>query len=153
MANFGQIFTMFAAKVLAFDQTSLPKQQFAMIQDMLANEKILVKGKEEKELLNCLKRKHLVNSITMRRIRDGLVFSSSGNGQAESKNASDIMNFVNKNFALADIVTMRTEKEWIMLLPLQENLYVIKANSSLSMVELKAISKEIETILKKRLIA
>ena len=153
MTNFGYIFTKFAAKVLAFDQTALPEQQFAMIQDMLANEKILVKGKEAKELLSCLKRKHLVNSITVRRLKDGLVFSSSGNGQTESKNASDIVNFVNKNFAIADIVTMRTEKEWIMLFPFQENLYVVKANSSISMVELKAIAKEIEVTLKKRFLA
>ena len=150
MTNFGNIFTRFAAKVLAFDQTSIPEQQFAMIQDLLANENIPIKGKEAKELLSCLKRKHLVNSITVRRLKDGMVFSSSGNGQAESKNASDIVNFVNRNFSLTDIVTMRTEKEWVMLMPFRESLYIIKANRSISVVEIKAIAREIESTLKRR---
>ena len=150
MPGLSYFFTKFAAKVLDFDHTALPEQQFAMIQDVLANESIQIKGTEAKELLSCLKRKHLVNSITVRRIKNGTVFSSSGNGQAESKNASDLMGVATKNFATADIVTMRTEKDWIMLMPFEESIYIVKANSCLSTIELRAIAREIEFELKKR---
>ncbi len=153
MSSLSYFFTKFAAKVLDFDHTALPEQQFAMIQDVLANETIQIKGSEAKELLSCLKKKHLVNSITVRRIKNGTVFSSSGNGQAESKNASDLMGFATKNFATADIVTMRTEKDWVMLMPFKESIYIIKANSCLSTIELKAIAREIEFELKKRRIS
>jgi len=149
MVGFG-FFTRFAAKVLAFDDTALPEQQFAMIQDVLANNKVKVQGSEAKELLACLKRKHLVNSITLRRMKQGLVFSSSGNGETESKSGAQILDFVNANFDRTDVVTMRTEKEWVMLLPLQETLYIVRANSTLSTVELRALANEIETVLKKR---
>lgn len=149
MLGLGSFFTRFAAKVLDFDHTSLPEQQFAMIQDMIANEIVQVKGNDTQELLSCLKRKHLVNSITVRRLKDGIVFSSSGNGQAESKNASQIVDFVNKTFSSTDIVTMRTEKEWVMLLPLNGSIFVVKANSALSWIELRALAREIEALLKK----
>ena len=150
MSSLSYFFTKFAAKVLDFDHTALPEQQFAMIQDVLANETIQIKGTKAKELLSCLKRKHLVNSITVRRIKNGAVFSSSGNGQAESKSASDLMRFATKNFATADIITMRTEKDWVMLMPFEESIYIVKANSCLSTIELKAIAREIEFELKKR---
>ena len=149
MASLSYIFTKFAAKILDFDNTVIPEEQFAMIQDMLASHRVQVKGKEAKELLKCLKRKHLVNSITMRSLKNGLVFSSSGNGTSESEAGTDILRFVNSNFDKTDFVTLRTDKEWIMLLPLQEKLYIVKANSALSTVELRALAKEIEASLKK----
>lgn len=150
MPSLSYLFARFAVKVLDFDHTSLPEHQFAIIHDMLASQTIAIEGKEAKDLLNCLKKKHLVNSITVRRFKSGNVYSSSGNGMQESLNASNIMEFVNKNFSSADIVTMRTEKEWIMLMPIQNSLYIVKANSSLSTIELKIIAKEIEAVLKKR---
>ncbi len=153
MSRLSYFFTKFAAKVLDFDHTALPEQQFAMIQDVLANETIQIKGSGAKELLSCLKRKHLVNSITVRRLKSGAVFSSSGNGQFESNNASSLMSFASKNFATADIVTMRTEKDWVMLMPFEGSIYVVKANSCLSTVELRAIAREIELELKKRSIS
>lgn len=153
MSGLSYFFTKFAAKVLDFDHTALPEQQFAMIQDVLANESIQVKGTEAKELLSCLKRKHLVNSITVRRLKNDVVFSSSGNGQAESKSALNLMSFASKNFATADIVTVRTEKDWVMLMPFEGSIYVVKANSCLSTVELRAIAREIELELKKRRIS
>ena len=153
MRGLGYFFTRFAAKVLDFDRTALPEQQFAMIQDMLANETVQVKGKDMQEILSCLKRKHLVNSITIRRLRDGIVFSSSGNGQAESNNASHIADFVNKTFSSAALVAMRTEKEWVMLLPFNGSIFVVKANSALSGIELRALARETESLLKKRAIA
>ncbi len=150
MSSLSYFFTKFAAKVLDFDHTALPEQQFALIQDVLANESVQIRGTEPKELLSCLKRKHLVNSITVTRLKNDVVFSSSGNGQAESKNASNLMNFATKNFATADLVTMRTEKDWVMLMPFGKSIYIVKANSCLSTVELKAIAREIEFELKKR---
>jgi hypothetical protein len=146
------IFTRFAAKILDFDHTALPEQQFAMIQDMLASRSFEIKGREARELLSCLKRKHLVNSITVRRLNDEVVLSSSGNGSTESQHGTDLMNFAAKSFAGTDLVTTRSEKEWVMLMPWQNSLYIVKANSSLSGIELKALAKEIESILgKKRL--
>jgi len=150
MPGLGNLFTRFAAKILDFDQTALPEHQFAIIQDMLASRTTVIEGNEAKDLLNCLKKKHLVNSITVRRFKTGLVFSSSGNGSQESKNASGILDFVNKSFASADVVTFRTEREWVMLLPVQNSLYIVKANSALSTIELKALAREIEQVLKKR---
>jgi len=150
MTALNYIFTKFAAKVLSFDKTEIPEQQFALIQDLLATRTVKIKGRDASEILSCLKRKHLVNSITVRRIRDGAVFSSSGNGQQESKSGEDLFNFATKAFSGTDIVTMRTEREWVMLMPLNGFIYVVKANSTLSTVELGALAREIEEILKKR---
>ena len=144
------LFTRFAARVLDFDHTALPEQQFAMIQDMLASRSFEVKGREAQELLNCLKRKHLVNSITVRRMKDQMVLSSSGNGNAESKHGTELIDFASKAFAGTDLVSMRSGNDWVMLMPWQESLYIVKANSSLSGIELKALAKEIESVLRKR---
>jgi len=150
MVSLSYIFTKFAVKILDFDNTCLPEQQFAIIQDMVANQTIPITGKGVKDILLCIKKKHIVNSITVRRMKDGVVFSSTGNGMGESKNASDLLAFVGKSFSGTDVITMRNEKEWVMLLPLQEHLYIVKANSTVSTVELKAIAKEIQSVLKKR---
>ncbi len=144
------LFTRFAAKILDFDHTALPEQQFAMIQDTLASKTFEIKGKEAQELLNCLKRKHIVNSITVRRLNEGIVLSSSGNGNAESQNGTDLMNFAAKSFSGTDLITMRSDREWIMLLPWQDSLYIVKANSTLSGIELKALAREIESILRRK---
>jgi len=144
------LLSLFAAKVLGFDKTELPKQQFAMIQDVLANYKVPVRGNEAKELLGCLKRKHLVNSISLRQPKKGLVFSSSGNGSTEVKSGESILDYVNKNFVKTDVLTMRTEKEWVMLLPSSIGTFVVKANSSLSPIELRVLAKDVEKTLKKK---
>lgn len=146
-ANF---LSLFAAKVLGFDKTEVPKQQFALIQDVLANYHVPVRGKEAKELLSCLKRKHLVNSITLRQPKKGLVFSSSGNGSTESRSGESILDFVNKNFAKTDVLAMRTEKEWVMLLPSSAGIFVVKANSPLSPIELRVLAKDVEKTLKNK---
>jgi len=152
MAGFGFI-SRFAAKILAFDNTELPEQQFALIQDMLAGQSNEIRGKNAVELLSSLKKKHLVNSITIRRLNNGLVFSSSGNGFDEGEKASDVLNFANRIFDGTDFFSMRTKKEWIMLFPWENSLFIIKANSSVSPVELRAIAKEIEKTLKRKKIA
>jgi len=153
MPGLGYFFARFASKVLAFDHTSLPEQQFAIIHDMIANQTVPVKGKEASELLGCLKRKHLVNSITVRRMKAGLVFSSSGNGMQESQNALDIMEFVKRSFSSTDVVTMRAGREWVMLMPIQGSFYLVKANSALSTLELRALAREIESVLKKKAVS
>jgi len=150
MSSLGHIFTVFAAKVLDFDHTALPEQQFALIQDLLAGRRVRVQGKEAKDLLACLKKKHLVNSITVRNLKSNLVFSSTGNGMQESKFGESIVNFVNKSFAPAGMVTLKTDKEWVMFLPQGDSLYIVKANSSLSTIELRALSREIDKSLKRR---
>ncbi len=145
-----KLFTKFASKVLDFDSTELPEQQFAMIYDVLAKPMPLIKGKEAQELLTCIKKKHLVNSITIRKLDKGLVFSSSGNGQKESASGQELLGFINRAFSETDFITLRSKKEWVMLMPFKESLFIVKANSSLSTVELKAIAKEIEKILAKK---
>lgn len=149
MTRLSNLITRFAARILDVDNTAIPEEQFAMIQDMLANNRFEVKGKEVKELLGCLKKKHLVNSITVRKAKEGLVYSSSGNGSSESRQGEDLLKYINSNFDKTDFITMRTNKEWVMLFPTQQNVYIVKANSALSTVELRALAKEIEKLLKK----
>lgn len=147
------LFTRFAARILDFDRTALPEQQFAMIQDMLANRSFEIKGREAKELLNCLKRKHLVTSIAVRKLNEGTVFSSSGNGVDESREGAALLDFASKSFNGTDLITMRSDKEWVMVMPWHNSLYIVKANSSLSGIELKALAREIEAVLRRKRIS
>ena len=144
------VLSRFAAKMLAIDNTAVPRDQMKALSEMLARHSVALEGEEANDLLACLKRKHLLNSITVRKMDNGLVFSSEGNGNAESKRAADVIDYIGRNLSRADVAVLRLDREWMMLMPHGKNLYIVRANSGLSTVELRALAREIELVLGKR---
>ncbi|MCX6799272.1 MAG: hypothetical protein NTW59_04225 [Candidatus Diapherotrites archaeon] len=145
------ILARLAAKVLDFDDTVVPRQQLIVLNDVLAKRHPPIVGKEAREILQCIKKKHLVNSVTVGKSENGVVFSSEGDGHAEVRSAVALVKHINSNIGKADVVALRGEREWLSLLSLDSSLYIVRANSSLSTIELRALAKEVEGALKKQL--
>ncbi len=143
--------TRFAAKVIAVDDTVVPEQQLQVLRDMLKGQKIELHGRDAKKLLACLRRKHLVNSITVVKHNSNLVFSSEGNGAKEAESATELFKFVDRHFSRPDSIAFKQNSEWNMLFQLNGKLFIVKANSSLSTVELKVIAEDIEKALGRQL--
>lgn len=151
MGGLSNILMRFAAKVIAVDDTVVPEQQLKVLQDMLKGQKIEIKGKDARVLLHNLKRKHLVNSITVVKNNSNLVFSSEGNGAREAENVSALFRFLDGSFAKPDTVALKQEKYWNMLFNSNGKLFIVKSNSQLSRIELRVIAEDIEKALGRRL--
>jgi hypothetical protein len=141
--------TRFAAKILDFDDTSVPREQMAVINDVIAKRNIEVTGEKANELLGCIKRKYLLNSITVSKPASGLVFSSGGDGHMEAKGAESVIKFVGKSLTKADVVSLKGEREWMTLTQLNGRIYIVRANSAINTVELRALAREIDSVLQK----
>ncbi|MDP2973662.1 MAG: hypothetical protein Q8N60_01290 [Candidatus Diapherotrites archaeon] len=142
--------TRFAAKIIAVDDTAVPREQLRLLYDLLQSEKIELKGKDAKKLLECLKRKHAVNSITVVRLNNRLVCSSEGNGAMDAERAVDLFKFISGDSTKPDAVAVKRNSQWHMLFPSNGKLLIIKANNSLSTLELRVIAKDIEKVLQKQ---
>ncbi len=145
------LFVRFAAKIIAVDDTVVPYEQLRVVQDMLKAQRIELDSKDARKLLNALARKHLVNGITVLKPNSNIVFSSSGNGAAEAEAAASLFRFLNTSASKPDAVAVKHSREWSMLLPSNGKIFVVNANSSLSTVELRAIARDTEVALAKRL--
>ena len=144
-------FVKLAAKIIAVDDTVVPREQLRLLEDMLKTQQTELRGRNARKLLHCVARKHLVNSITVLRTNSKLVFSSSGNGTKEAEAATSLFRFLNDGSAKPDAIAVKRSNEWSMLFPLNGKIFVVRANSSLSTVELKAITRDIESVVGKSL--
>jgi len=143
--------TRFAAKIIAVDDTAVPYTQLKLLHDMLRAQTFELDGKDAKKLLQSLKRKHLLNSITVLKTNSTLVFSSEGNGAKEAENAASLFKFVDGRFSKPETVAVKRGRDWLLLTQSNGKLFIVKANSSLSSTELRAIARDIECAMGKQL--
>ena len=145
------LFVKFAAKIIAVDDTVVPYEQLSLLHDMLKVQEIELDGKDAKKMLSALAQKHLVNDITVVKSNSRLVFSSTGNGVKEAENAVSLVKFLNGNSGKPDAISVKRDHQWSVLMPANGKLFIVKSNSHLSTVELKAITKDIEGALGERI--
>lgn len=139
----------FVSIVLDLDTTSVPQDQINALNDILARHRFNMNAKNIEELVHLLKKKHLVDEICVAQKNGSLIVSSDGNGVSQAITASALFNYVQSEIPKSDFVLIKNHV-WNMLFSFGGKIYVIKAPASLSTIELKAISREIETFLEKK---
>jgi len=132
-----------AGSILEMDDTCIPYEQLEILNDFLSKYQFNLSTSDMNRLLKELKRKHLVDSILVMDKSGELVVSSEGNGNAEAASAATLLKFIDSELATPESVLIKGSRGWFMVFPFQGKAYVVKAQASMSNVELKALAKEI----------
>jgi len=132
-----------AGTILDLDDTSLPKEQFELISAYPAKFKFDTSVRELEELLKIMRKKHLVDSLTVVEKDGSILASSNGTSFSEGVKASALLNYINSEMPQSSAIMIKAGS-WYMLYPYAGRIYIIRAHSNLTTVEMKILAKEIE---------
>lgn len=144
-----KFFKAMASVVLDIDDTSVPQEQVKMISDLFANYGFSFNSKNLRDLMKTLKRKHLVDLIIVAKTDGSIIASSEGNGLHEAITGTALFNYVSSELPKSKTLLVKQENSWFMVLHFNEKIFIIKAAASLSTIELHALAKEMELLMKK----
>ncbi len=132
--------------LLDLDDTSFPKEQFELLRDMSGNHKFDLSVEDLKDLVKILKKKHMVDSITVATQNGSMLVSSNGQGVKQALIGSALFNYIKSEIPKSEAVLIKSHG-WHMLIPFGEKIYIVNAASDMTHTELNAIAKEVETFL------
>ena len=139
-----KILRNFARGVLD-DDTSSPIVQIEFLKDFLSKHKY-VYSQDFEENLNILKRKHLVDSFLVTNLDGSIVVSSEGNGHTDGIMGTAMLSYIKSELPDSESVLIKRSDGWFMLFSLNKKVFIVKAGSELSNIELKALSIELESL-------
>jgi hypothetical protein len=135
----------FANKVFD-DQTSKPVSQIEFLKDFLSKHKYVFSNDFE-ENLNVLKRKHLVDSFLVTNLDGSVVVSSEGNGHTDGIMGTAMLSYIKSEMPDSESVLIKRNGHWFMLFPLNKKVFIVKAGSELTNLELKALAFELDGLM------
>ena len=128
------------------DDTARPIVQIEFLKDFLSKHKYVYSQNFE-ENLSILKRKHLVDSFLVTNLDGSIVVSSEGNGHTEGIMGTAMLSYIKSELPDSESVLIKRNDNWFMLFPLNKKVFIVKAGSELSNLELRALSIELESLL------
>ena len=135
----------FAGRVLE-DGTSKPNAQIEFLKDFLSKHKYVFSQDFEENLI-ILKRKHLVDSFLVTNLDGSIVVSSEGDGHTEGIVGTAMLSYIKSEMPDSESVLIKRNGHWIMLFPLNKRVFIVKAGSELSNIELKALAFELDGLM------
>ncbi|MCX6803905.1 MAG: hypothetical protein NTY48_05035 [Candidatus Diapherotrites archaeon] len=141
-----KILRSFAARVLDDDSTKKPHSQIEFLRDFLSKHKYIYTQDFEENLV-VLKRKHLVDSFLVTNLDGSIVVSSEGNGHTEGIMGTAMLSYIKSELPDSESVLIKRNDSWFMLFPLEKKVFIVKAGSELSNIELRALSFELNSLL------
>lgn len=140
-----KILKNFARGVLD-DDTSSPIIQIEFLKDFLSKHKYVYSQNFE-ENLSILKKKHLVDSFLVTNLDGSIVVSSEGNGHTDGIMGTAMLSYIKSELPDSESVLIKRNDGWFMLFSLNKKVFIVKAGSELSNIELRALSIELESLL------
>jgi hypothetical protein len=140
-----KVLRRFALRVLD-DDTKKPHSQLDFLRDFLSKHKY-VYSQDFEENLSILKRKHLVDSFLVTNLDGSLVVSSEGNGHTEGIMGTAMLSYIKSEMPDSESVLIKRNDSWFMLFPLEKKVFIVKAGSELSNIELRALAFELNGLL------
>jgi len=128
------------------DDTASPIVQIEFLKDFLSKHKYVYSQNFE-ENLSILKRKHLVDSFLVTNLDGSIIVSSEGNGHTEGIMGTAMLSYIKSELPDSESVLIKRNDNWFMLFPLNKKVFIVKAGSELSNLELRALSIELESLL------
>ncbi len=138
----------FARKVLDLDDTVKPVSHLNYFEDYLDKFNFNTATNDLELFLSELKRKHLVDEIIVASTRGSMIVSSNGNGISDAVSGAALFNYIQSEMPKSETVLVQSNG-WKMMIPFNEKLYIVKASSDLSTIELKVLAKELDSFLVK----
>lgn len=140
-----RVLRRFASRVLD-DDTSKPRSQLEFLRDFLSKHKY-VYSQDFEENLMILKRKHLVDSFLVTNLDGSLVVSSEGNGHSEGIMGTAMLSYIKSELPDSESVLIKRDGHWLMMFPLNKKVFIVKAGSELTNLELKALAFELDGLM------
>lgn len=134
------------SKLWAIDSTKYPEHQFSSVRELLQHEHISVTAKDLQELVKKLRLKHLVDEISIANFNGSLIVSSTPNGLKHAISSAALFSYISSEVQDSQMVFVKSDA-WLMIFPLNKKLFVVKANASLTEIELKALASDVERFL------
>lgn len=132
----------FVLKILDTDDTSKPQAQVEFLQDFLSKHKYVF-SKNLEENLHILKKKHLVDGFLVTNMDGSVVISSEGNGVNEGLVGTAMFSYIKGELPSSEAVMIKKDDGWFILFPFNKKIFIIKAGSELSSIEMKALAVDL----------
>lgn len=143
MSNlFSRVLTTFSNRLLNIDDLKTPKE----LEQLLEYRAVNLCSKNIDEFLYKLRQKHLVNHIIITDL-EGIVIASTEKDLREGFKSAAMYNYINTEINELSIILIES-KGWNIIFKNSDKVYFIKANDSLSRIEVLAIVNDLENYLK-----
>jgi len=134
--------TRMSTKMLNIEDLNTPKE----LEPLLEYRPVNLCSKNLDDFLLKLRHKHLVNHIIVTDL-EGIVIGSTEKDLREGFKSAAMYNYINTEIKELSIILIES-KGWNIIFKYSDNVYFIKANDSLSRIEVMAIVKDLESYLK-----
>ncbi|HLC92519.1 MAG TPA: hypothetical protein VJH23_02320 [archaeon] len=138
-----------AERVLDIDDTAQPTAHIKFFEDYLGKYHFDTNTADVKEFLGTLKRKHLVDEIVISSLNGSAIASTNGNAVSQAVTGAALFNYVRSEIPRSETIMVRANGtgNWHMIFQLNKKLFIVKASSDLSTLELRALAREIDSFL------
>lgn len=135
-------------RVLDVDDNHTPQEQMKLLNNFLSRHKLELNTTSIQELVQSMKKKHLVDSICICSPNGSIVISTDENDFSEAIIGSAMFNYIKTELPESETILVKDKENWFMIFPYNGKIYIIRAASDLTRVELQVLAKEIESFLK-----
>ncbi len=143
--NMFKLVKRFSRRVLS-DETSRPSSQVEFLQDFLSKHNYVFSDDFE-ENLGILKKKHLVDSFVVTNFDGSIIVASEDSTQSEGIMGTAMLSYIKSEIPSSEAVLIKKDDGWLMLFTLEKKVFIVKAGSELSNIELKALALELSILL------
>ena len=135
-----------ASKVLDEDSSAKTNSQIDFLRDFLSKHNYVF-SQDFEENLGILKKKHLVDDFVVTNFDGSVIVSSSGNGNSDGIMGTAMFSYIKSELPDSEAVLIKREDSWFMLFALNKKVFIVRAGSDLSGIELRALSLELSILM------
>lgn len=148
LRNVSSLLRKVTRKVLDVENDSPPHDQMDLLNNFLARHKWELNTSSLQDLIQGMKKKHLVDSICICSPNGSIVISTDENDFSEALIGSALFNYIKNELPESETVLIKDKDNWFMVFPYNAKVYIIRAGADLTTIELRALAKEVESFLK-----
>ena len=148
LRNVSSLLRKVTRKVLDVENDSPPHDQMDLLNNFLARHKWELNTSSLQDLIQGMKKKHLVDSICICSPNGSIVISTDENDFSEAIIGSAMFNYIRTELPESETILVKDKENWFMIFPFNGKIYIIRAASDLTRIELQILAKEIESFLK-----
>ena len=128
------------------DISSSTSSQVDFLKDFLSKHNYVFSNDFE-DNLRILKKKHLVDDLLVTNFDGSVVVSSTGNGHSDGIMGTAMFSYIKSEIPDSEAILIKREEGWFMLFTLSKKVFIVKAGSELSGIELKALAMELSILM------
>ncbi len=142
-------FRQIANKVFDLDDTVKPKEHMKLFEDYLDKFEFNTNTADVSEFLEVLRKKHLVDDIVVSTPNGSAIASTNGDSISTAISGAALFSYVQSEHPKSESILIKAGMGWNIIFPYSSKLYILRASSDLSIIELRALAREIDAFLGK----